>query len=125
MVIRDALLLHASVLLKPVKAKTLLNVLGAFFRGSENGTILIVDDDPEARRMYQEIITDQINGYSCLTASDGKEALSLMETMVPRLVILDLLMPEMDGFEVIQWMRSQSSNAAHPGDRHQRHNPHL
>jgi AraC-like DNA-binding protein len=96
----------ASVLLKPVKPKTLLNVLGAFFRETENATILIVDDDLEARHTYQEIVTNQINGYTCLTASDGKEALAIMEATIPRLVILDLLMPEMDGFAVIQWMRT-------------------
>src|SRR5262249_30644850 len=53
---------HAGVLLKPVKPKTLLNVLGAVFRDNDPGAILIVDDDPEARRIYEEIVTGQISG---------------------------------------------------------------
>ena len=97
---------QASVLLKPVKPKTLLNLLSTLFRGDENGNILIVDDDAEAVKLYRQVVTEQITGYACLTASNGREALAVMETVVPRIVILDLVMPEMDGFDVIEWMRA-------------------
>jgi YesN/AraC family two-component response regulator len=53
-----------------------------------------------------EVIKQQFPAYHCRTADGGKEALRIMETEIPSLVILDLLMPEMDGFEVLTRMRA-------------------
>jgi CheY-like chemotaxis protein len=64
-------------------------------------TVLIVDDDPEIR----EALTDALEGrgYDVLVASHGREALDLLRNSptVPCLIVLDLMMPNMDGFEFI------------------------
>ena len=62
-------------------------------------------DDPEARELYRSIVADGLPGYPVRTAADGTVALSEMSQELPCLVILDLMMPEMDGFEVLNWMR--------------------
>jgi DNA-binding response OmpR family regulator len=62
-------------------------------------TILIVDDDESQRFLCQEALTDE--GYRVISAKDGKEALAKVEEEPPDLVILDIVMPEMDGMEAM------------------------
>lgn len=62
--------------------------------------ILIVEDDPEARLLYQVALT--FEGYEVASASDGVEALVLMEQRLPDLVVLDLGLPRLDGWSVQQ-----------------------
>ena len=62
-------------------------------------TILVVDDDENQRFLCQEVLTDE--GYDVLVAKDGKEALEKVEQKIPDLVILDIVMPEMDGMEAM------------------------
>ena len=70
----------------------------------ENASILVVDDEPEIRRAVQAGLTAQ--GYEVRTAADGEEALRLATLAVPDLVILDLMMPGMDGLEVCRRLRA-------------------
>jgi len=58
-------------------------------------TILIVDDDPAIRKMLVEVLS--LEGYPTETAVNGQEALSILATSGPRVVLLDLLMPVLDG----------------------------
>jgi CheY-like chemotaxis protein len=60
--------------------------------------ILVVDDDPEMRPALSTILESQ--GYKVRTAQDGEEGLEKIDEKEPDLLILDLLMPKMDGFEV-------------------------
>ena len=62
-------------------------------------TILVVDDDENQRFLCREVLTDE--GYDVLVAKDGKEALEKVEQKIPDLVILDIVMPEMDGMEAM------------------------
>ena len=62
-------------------------------------TILVVDDDENQRFLCQEVLTDE--GYNVLVAKDGREALEKVEQIIPDLVILDIVMPEMDGMEAM------------------------
>jgi CheY-like chemotaxis protein len=62
-------------------------------------TILIVDDDPTIRKMLVEVLS--LEGYPTETAVNGREALEMLAKSGPRLVLLDLLMPEVDGRGVI------------------------
>ncbi len=103
-----------SILLKPIKPKTLANMISGIFGSNEGDSLVIVDDDPNTRALYQQIIEEQLPGYRCQTAANGAEALSIMETTLPRLVLLDLMMPEMDGFEVIGRMRANPRTRAVP-----------
>ncbi len=70
------------------------------------GPILIVDDDPVVLDLYQEVVTRGCPEYPICTAADGAAALTRMAEETPSLVILDLMMPEMDGFDVLDWMRA-------------------
>jgi len=69
-------------------------------------TILVVDDEPniiELARLYLER-----EGYRIVTASDGREALSKLDNTSPALVVLDLMLPDIDGFEVCRQIRKKS-----------------
>jgi CheY-like chemotaxis protein len=65
--------------------------------------VLIVDDEPDAVDFAQEIVEG--DGYTVVTASDGAKGLAAMRREKPSLVILDVQMPDMDGFEVFQEMK--------------------
>jgi len=69
-------------------------------------TILLVDDDANIRRVLETRLT--MFGYDVATASDGEEALALFQTVQPDVVVLDVMMPKMDGYGVIQALRQQS-----------------
>ena len=74
--------------------------------------ILIVDDDPD---ILDNIITVlETQPYRLGTARDGKKCLEMMKERVPDLLILDLLMPRMDGWGVIREMRSEPRYANVP-----------
>lgn len=65
----------------------------------EKKTILVVDDGESERSLYHEVLTDE--GYDVMVAKDGKEALKKVEQRPPDLVILDIVMPTMDGLEAL------------------------
>ncbi len=68
-------------------------------------TILIVDDEKEFRQVLQEVC--QMDGYACLMASNGKEALQVLENQTVDVVITDIVMPEMDGIELTETIRKK------------------
>ncbi len=75
--------------------------------------ILIVDDHPDARRLIMRILQSQGN-YSLLEAGDGREALDQAKSHLPDLIILDLMMPELDGFSVLDALKADQSTASIP-----------
>jgi DNA-binding response OmpR family regulator len=70
-------------------------------------TILAADDDPQLLRLMTRNL--QLEGYDVLAASDGQQALELIENNSPDLVLLDVMMPKMDGFTVCYRVREFSS----------------
>ena len=68
--------------------------------------VLIVDDDPNMLQVMQDIL--QTKGYRVITALDGPSALEMLQRHSPDVVLLDIMMPEMDGFSVCQRMREVS-----------------
>src|SRR5947209_6673452 len=70
-------------------------------------TILTADDDPQLLRLVMRNL--QLEDYNVLVASDGKQALEQIETHQPDLVLLDVMMPKMDGFTVCHRVREFSS----------------
>jgi signal transduction histidine kinase/AraC-like DNA-binding protein/ABC-type sugar transport system substrate-binding protein len=93
-------------LLKPWSGSTLSDAINALRPAAHSGTILVVDDDPQAREMYQRLIAAELPDYTVHTANGGAAALAFLALTVPSLVILDLLMPEVDGFTVLAQMRT-------------------
>jgi len=76
--------------------------------GKEAGRkLLIVDDEPGALAMHARIVEAQLPDSQVLRARDGREALDVIRTEQPDLVILDLMMPELDGFGVLEAMREE------------------
>ncbi len=75
--------------------------------------VAIVDDTPEARRLIRRILQSQGN-YTISEASNGREGLELIQRELPDLVILDLMMPEMDGFAVMDALRARPETANIP-----------
>src|SRR3990172_12359571 len=71
--------------------------------GTDSETILVVDDEAGIRHSVRGILADE--GYRVLEAEDGRGALRLIESERPRLVILDIWMPEMDGIELLRRIR--------------------
>ncbi|MBN1190942.1 MAG: response regulator [Dehalococcoidales bacterium] len=69
--------------------------------------IMVVDDDPSIRKFVR--VNLEARDYTVETAGDGEEALRLIEQQPPDLVILDIVMPKMDGVEVCRRVREWSS----------------
>lgn len=76
---------------------------------SKCATILIVDDDPDILEIYDKHIQAQLPAAKILSAKDGHEALELMRKTRPDLVLLDLMMPVLDGFGVLETMQAHDS----------------
>jgi threonine synthase len=75
--------------------------------------ILVVDDTPDARRLITRILHSQGN-FTIYEATNGKEALEVATKEQPSLIILDLMMPEMDGFGVLDRLKSDADTADIP-----------
>jgi UDP-3-O-acyl N-acetylglucosamine deacetylase len=71
--------------------------------------ILIVDDDRKVRDSIRDVLVDE--GFRVAIAADGSEALAAVEREAPRLVLLDVWMPEMDGIEVLRRIRDAGAQA--------------
>jgi DNA-binding response OmpR family regulator len=72
-----------------------------------SGLILVADDDPDIR----EIVAFRLQraGYATVQAASGEEALRLVDESAPALCILDVMMPKVNGFEVLRKLRSDPS----------------
>jgi DNA-binding response OmpR family regulator len=75
-------------------------------------TILVVDDEPNARSLLRLILVRA--GFEVLVAQDGYEALNEVEDKIPDAMILDIMMPGIDGFEVCEKLRSDERTANLP-----------
>ena len=73
---------------------------------TKKATILTVDDEEHVRMLLQKILEQA--GYDVVTASSGKEALEKVCSGDISLVLLDIMMPEMDGFETLKLIREES-----------------
>ncbi len=72
----------------------------------EEGAILVVDDDPQAREYYQRVLQSSQPARRILLAENGERALEILKQETPGLILLDLMMPELDGFGVLEWVRN-------------------
>ncbi len=89
----------ADFVTKPIDRERLHRVLRKYCPPAAPASILVVDDDPDTRQLLRRMLEPA--GYAVEEADNGKRALSAMEARRPSLVLLDLMMPEMDGFEFL------------------------
>ena len=75
--------------------------------------IAVVDDSPETRRLIRRILQSQGN-FTIYEAAGGREALKIINQERPDLIILDLMMPEMDGFSVLDALKAKPETASIP-----------
>ena len=96
-------------LVKPIDHERLRNALrGLVTPGSpDDGSVLIVDDDAALREVLSCLLAE--DGWRVATAADGEAALAAVEQHKPSAVVLDLMMPRVDGFEVLQTLRRRPS----------------
>ncbi|NOZ26880.1 MAG: response regulator [Chloroflexi bacterium] len=87
-------------LVKPVNRETLLSALEDL--GEEVESVLIVDDEPEVVRLFSRMIASADRSYRVLRANDGQRALDLLRARRPDTMLLDLILPGMDGFQVLR-----------------------
>lgn len=73
--------------------------------GPHEGTVLVVDDEPDMRRYLVDLLEDK---YRVLVARDGREALAMARRFRPDLIVLDLMLPEIDGLEVCRRIKQDA-----------------
>ncbi len=89
----------ARYLVKPVTRAALLSALEGLPIDGE--TVLVVDDDPESARLFRRMLNSYGRGYRILTAGEGRQALQMLRDERPAVLLLDLVMPDMDGFQLL------------------------
>jgi DNA-binding response OmpR family regulator len=76
------------------------------------GTVLVVDDDPVIVNLLK--VNFEMEGYDVITAADGEEGLKRAVDETPDVVVLDVMMPRIDGLEVARRLRASEGTAALP-----------
>jgi CheY-like chemotaxis protein len=74
--------------------------------------VLVVEDEADIREILRDVL--EMEGYSVRCAANGKEALDVLSEMRPKLILLDLMMPVMSGYEFLQRIRSDSNLSTIP-----------
>jgi CheY-like chemotaxis protein len=104
------------------------NDIGPAPKPSNGKTVLLAEDDPFIARMYQTKLTSA--GFNVVSANNGRDAYEQIKALAPDLVMLDITMPELSGFQVVAALKSDGqlpatghvmmlTNSASPKDRQQ------
>jgi len=88
------------ILVKPISQKALVSSIAKL--GPDIKTVLVVDDDPDTRRMIKRMLNQKNREMAVLTASNGVHALQVMKRQVMDAILLDLVMPKMDGYQFLE-----------------------
>ena len=99
----------ADYLIKPIRKPVLLEAIRKHVppQGNDDSKILLVDDDPRTLEMLEESLRSA--GYETQSVQSGARALEVLSSKLVSAVLLDLLMPGMDGFEVIRHVRQEAT----------------
>ena len=90
-------------LLKPINGKYLGTLLEKYQVDSASNSILVVEDDPDTREMLCRQLRKQ--NWKVMEAENGRQAIQKLAVNSPRLIVSDLMMPEMDGFDLVHRLR--------------------
>lgn len=74
--------------------------------------ILIVDDDPKSRKLLNTIL--KVEGYTTIEAINGKQGFELAKAQKPSLILMDIMMPVMDGLTALSLLRNDKATSAIP-----------
>jgi signal transduction histidine kinase/CheY-like chemotaxis protein len=91
-------------LVKPVSLEGLWNILRQF--GERVDRVLVIDDDRDFVRLMRRMLDDPVRRYQVVGAYSGQEGLTMLRRYQPDLVLLDLMLPDIDGFQVIERIRA-------------------
>jgi CheY-like chemotaxis protein len=102
----------ADYLTKPVEPARLTALLKKYASAAQRTSVLVVDDDPDMRDITSRLLTK--SGWEVHVAENGRVALDQLARHTPTLIVLDLMMPEVDGFDFLLAMRRQPAWQAIP-----------
>ena len=102
----------ANYLEKPIDQRRLLSMIDDIVGGVDSPVALVVDDDRDVVRVLSETLRRK--GFAVVAAYDGLEAIASLERRVPDIIVTDLRMPKMDGYELIQLVKTTPKWAAVP-----------
>jgi CheY-like chemotaxis protein len=74
--------------------------------------VLVVDDDPDIRELLFTALEDE--GFEVVPAGNGQEALAIIKTFRPDVIVLDLMMPDVNGFDVVDALKEHPGTASIP-----------
>ena len=77
-----------------------------------NETILVVDDEPKILQLAKDYLVD--NGFKVLTSGDGVQAMAIARQEKPDLIVLDIALPKVDGWQILESVRSNPETAGVP-----------
>ena len=102
----------AEYVTKPIDRERLSAILKKYTTGGTSRPVLIVEDDSATRAMLRRSLEKE--GWQVTEADNGRVALERMDEAEPELILLDLMMPEMDGFEFLDELRQRKEQRAIP-----------
>ena len=97
---------------KPIDFQRLHNVLEKYRKPAGQQAVLVIEDDPSAREMLRRTL--EKDGWKVTEAQNGKVGLEQLDDGAPALILLDLMMPEMDGFEFLDTLRQRKDGQGIP-----------
>ncbi len=100
--------------IKPLRAQQLARWLTPTRQLESSPTLLIVDDDPAILDVHSRLVQQQLPHCRVLLAGNGREALAVVKETRPDLILLDLMMPELDGFGVLEALRAGETTRTIP-----------
>jgi PAS domain S-box-containing protein len=101
--------LHADeYLVKPILQEELIEAINRMVGNSQQIKVLVADDDSNYLNLISQYLKEA--DISFITAKDGKETIKMLNENNPELVLLDLMMPELTGFEVLDWIRKSEKH---------------
>jgi signal transduction histidine kinase/CheY-like chemotaxis protein len=96
----------AGYLTKPIDRERLIKVVSRLRVSGAPGTVLIVEDEDEQRQLVRESLSTC--GWTVREAANGRRALDALAAELPDVILLDLMMPEMDGFELVAALQANA-----------------
>jgi CheY-like chemotaxis protein len=97
---------------KPIDFSRLHQVLKKYGDASGSPTVLVIEDDASTREMMRRALDKE--GWAVIEAPNGRIGLERLDGTVPALILLDLMMPEMDGFEFMEALRRRGDGRSVP-----------